>query len=74
MGHHAQASKMELQNIYVDLILLLLLKNLKKGKDAVSETVDMILDLGLTNEILKENLMSLSMNADLVREFDSIDS
>jgi hypothetical protein len=56
------------------LILNLILKQLKQGKDAVSEAAETILDLGLTNEILKEHLLSLSMNGDLVREFESVDS
>ena len=35
MGHHAQASRMEIQNIYVDLILTMIYKVITKGKDSV---------------------------------------
>jgi hypothetical protein len=35
MGHHAQASRMEIQNDYVKLVLQLILKYIKKGKDSV---------------------------------------
>jgi hypothetical protein len=66
MGYHAQASRVELQNEYVDLILNMVYKPLKKsGKDGVSEAVEVMEGLGLSNENLKEHLMGLSMDAKL---------
>jgi hypothetical protein len=65
MGYHAQASRVELQNEYVDLILNMVYKPLKSGKDGVSEAVDAMEGLGLSNENLKEHLMGLSMDAKL---------
>ncbi len=50
---------MELQNEYVDLILREIYKRLK---DSVSEAVEFMADLGITNEIFKEHLMCLSMD------------
>ncbi len=53
---------MELQNEYVDLILREIYKRLQNGKDSVSEAVEFMADLGITNEIFKEHLMCLSMD------------
>jgi len=62
MGHHAQASRMEIQNDYVKLVLQLILKYIKKGKDSVQKALDFMYDLGITNEHLKEHLMYLCMD------------
>lgn len=56
---------MELQNHYVDLILSIILKELKQGKDNVGFAVDVMTDLSITNEVLKEHLMGLSMDPKL---------
>ncbi len=53
---------MELQNIYVDLILNLIFKNLKNGKESVSEAVRMMTDMGISNELFKEHIITLSMD------------
>jgi hypothetical protein len=74
MGFHAQATRMELQNEYVDLILNLVFKALKAGKDGVSQAVDIMESLGLSNENLKEHLMGLSMDAKLNKSFDDLET
>ena len=74
MGYHAQASRIELQNEYVELILNMVYKALKAGKDNVSEAVDIIQSLGLSNENMKEHLMGLSMDAKLNKSFDDLDT
>ncbi len=65
---------MELQNEYVDLILNLIYKSLKLGKDGVSEAVSVMLDLGITNDILKEHLIQLSLDQKLTQSFDSLET
>jgi hypothetical protein len=62
MGHHAQASRMEIQNDYVKLVLQLILKYIKRGKESVQKALDFMVDLGITNEHLKEHLMYLCMD------------
>jgi len=75
MGYHAQASRVELQNEYVDLILNLVHKPLKNlGKEGVGQAVDVMESLGLSNENLKEHLMGLSMDAKLAKSFDDLDT
>lgn len=37
-------------------------KELKGGKDSVANAVELMVDLGITNEIFKEHLMGLSMD------------
>jgi len=49
-------------------------KALKAGKDNVSEAVDIIQSLGLSNENMKEHLMGLSMDAKLNKSFDDLDT
>ena len=64
LGHRAQARKMDIQNEYVDLILTYLMKYLKKDKmDDIMEFMD---DMNLSNEMLKEHVMGLSMDKKLV--------
>lgn len=65
---------MELQNEYVDLILREIYKRLQYGKDHVSEAVEFMADLGITSEIFKEHLMSLSMDQKLVKDFEALES
>ena len=65
---------MELQNHYVDLILSIILKELKQGKDNVGFAVDVMTDLSITNEVLKEHLMGLSMDPKLAQEFEKLDT
>ena len=65
---------MELQNEYVDLILNLVFKALKGGKESVSEAVDIMESLGLSNENLKEHLLGLSMDAKLNKSFDDLET
>lgn len=63
---------MEIQNEYVKLILLMLLR-LIKFKD-VGEAMQIMEDLGLTNDHLKEHLMLLCMDPKTVEAFESLDS
>lgn len=65
---------MELQNNYVDLMLIMILKQLKQGKDNVPEAIEIMVDLGISNEILKEHLMGLSMDTKLTKDFDNLDT
>jgi len=65
---------MELQNEYVELILNLVFKALKAGKESVSEAVDVMESLGLSNENLKEHLLGLSMDAKLNKSFDDLET
>ena len=74
MGNLAQASRLELQNDYVDLILSMVYKSLKAGKDGVPDAVDTMENLGLSNENLREHLMGLSMDSKLNKAFDELDS
>ena len=74
MGNLAQASRLELQNDYVDLILSMVYKSLKTGKDGVPDAVDTMENLGLSNENLREHLMGLSMDSKLNKAFDDLDS
>ncbi len=72
MGHHAQASRMEIQNDYVKLILMVLFKLIKR-KDA-SDAIEFMEDLGITNEILKEHLLYLCMDDKITQGFEDLDS
>jgi replication factor C subunit 1 len=74
MGSHAQASRLEIQNDYVKLILLVILKYMKRGKDYVHVAIDFMQALGLTTEHLKEHLMTLCMDPKTVEAFDALDS
>lgn len=74
MGCHAQASRMEIQNEYVKLILSIILKYIKKGKDHVHHALEFMDNLGLTNEHLKEHLMQLCMDNKTIDAFDGLDS
>ncbi len=56
---------MEIQNEYVDLILNVIYREIKNGKDGVPEAVSIMVDLGISNEVLKEHLMQLSMDLKL---------
>lgn len=49
-------------------------KELKGGKDSVTSAVELMVDLGITNEIFKEHLMGLSMDQKLVQEFEKLDT
>lgn len=53
MAHHAQASRMEIQNEYTEILLLSIYKLLKKyerdsNKDHITEAIEFMKDLGLT--------------------------
>jgi len=74
MGYNAQASRMEIQNDYVDLILNVIYKELKEGKDGIEAAIQVMEDLGISNEIFKENLMGLSMDQKLTRAFDELET
>jgi Glu-tRNA(Gln) amidotransferase subunit E-like FAD-binding protein len=79
MGHHAQATRMEIQNEYTAMILAYIYKQLKKHekdseKDHIMEVLEFMKDLGLTNEHLKEHLMTLCMDKKIVENFDAIAS
>jgi Replication factor RFC1 C terminal domain len=74
MGYNAQATRSELQNEYVDLMLNLVYKELHRGKEAVTGAVEIMEGLGLSNEHLKEHLMGLSMDVKLAKSFDDLDT
>src|SRR5438094_855609 len=79
MGHHAQASRMEIQNEYVQLILAYIYKDLKKydrvnDKDFILDVMEFMHDLGLTSEHLKEHLMDLSMDKKIVENFENLET
>jgi hypothetical protein len=74
MGYLAQASRLELQNSYVDLILLMVLRQMQRGKDSITEAVEILSDLSLTNEVMKEHVMGLTFDKDLLGSFESLDS
>ncbi len=65
---------MELQELYVDLILGLIIRELKKGKDQVGGAVDIMHELNISNEVLKEHVMGLSMDQKLLSEFENLDT
>lgn len=79
MGHHAQASRMEIQNEYTALLLTYIHRTLKKhersgDKEHILEILEFMKDLGLTNEHVKEHLMGLCMDKKVVEQFESISS
>ena len=74
MGQHAQATRMEIQNEYVQLILTSIYKELKQGKDNIDQAVELLASLGLTTEHMKEHLMSLSFDAKIVKAFEDLDT
>lgn len=79
MGHHAQASKMEIQNEYTQLILSMIFKQLKKHErsrenEDIVELVELMKELGLTQEHFKEHLMSLCMDKKVTDQFEKIDT
>jgi len=79
MGHHAQATRMEIQTEYTALLLSYIYKYLKKheksgDKEHIVEILEFIKDLGLTNEHLKEHLMTLCMDKKVVESFDNVAS
>ena len=63
---------MEIQNDYVKLILMVLLKLIRR-KDA-SDAIEYMEDLGITNEILKEHLLYLCMDDKITQSFEDLDS
>lgn len=65
---------MEIQNDYVKLILAIILKYMKKGKDSVGKAIDFMQQLGITNEHLKEHLLALCMDKKTVEAFEDLDS
>lgn len=74
MAQNAQASRLEIQNDYVSLILTDLYKALKKGKDNVDQAVEILSSLSLNTDHLKEHLMSLSFDQQIVKAFEDLDT
>lgn len=72
MGYNALASRMDIQNSYVDTIIMLILNQLKKGQ--VDEAVQVMSDLGISSEVFKEHVLQLCMDPKLVKGFEDIDS
>ena len=77
MAHHAQASRMEIQNEYTELLLLSVFKQLKRferdgDKGHVGEAIEFMKDLGITQEHFKEHLMGLCMDKKTVRDFEEL--
>ena len=60
MGTLAYASKRVIQTEYVPIILVMLYKFLSKKKAA--EAIELLDDLGISNEMMKEHLLDLCMN------------
>ncbi len=60
MGTIAYASKRVIQTEYVPIILVMLYKFLSKKKAA--EAIELLDDLGISNEMMKEHLLDLCMN------------
>ena len=52
----------------------MILKELRRGKESVGAAISIMTDLGISNEILKEHLMGLSMDTKIVQEFESLDT
>ena len=71
MGHHAQASRMEIQSEYVKLILAIIFKAIK-GRH-VEVALEFMDSMGLTNEHLKEHLLTLCMEKKTVEAFESLE-
>ena len=74
MGGQAQASKLEIQNEYVQLMLMVIYKYLRKGKDYVHKALEFMAGMGITNDHLKEHLMCLCMDSKIVEQFENLDS
>ena len=47
---------------------------MKKGKDSVGKAIDFMQHLGITNEHLKEHLLTLCMDKKTVEAFEDLDS
>ena len=60
MGIIANASKRVIQTEYVPIILVMLYKFLSKKKAA--EAIELLDDLRISNEMMKEHLLDLCMN------------
>ena len=68
---------MEIQNEFVQLILIYVWKQLKlyeryEDKSHINEALEFMKDLGLTNEHLKEHVMSLCMDKKTVETFEAL--
>ncbi len=79
MGHHAQASRLEIQDEYTKIILAYILKSLKRfqkngNKDDIREALEFMHDMGLTNEHIKEHLMTLCMDKKVIENFEQLES
>lgn len=61
---------MDIQNDYVNIILNILMKFLKKEK--IDEIMVFLDDMNITNDMLKEHVMSLSMDKQLIEAFDKL--
>lgn len=49
-------------------------KYLNKGKEKVKDAIDFMVDMGVTNDILKEHLMLLCMDPKIVEKFEGLDT
>ena len=59
----------------MSLILTFIFKHLKKGdKSDVEDAIAFMDDLGITNDHLKEHLMTLSMDKKIVEAYDALPS
>ena len=65
---------MEIQNEYVIIILEIIYKSLKKGKDHVSEAVEFMNDMGINNDQVKEHLMGLCMDPQIIEQLEKLDT
>ena len=61
MAHRVSADRAAIQNEMVPFLLLEIVKLLKK-KDGVPELLELLDDLNITNEMIKEHLPTLSLD------------
>lgn len=60
--------------MYVGLIMSMVIAPLKRGKESVGEACEVLQDLNISNEVMKEHVMGLSMDAKLLSEFEQLDT
>ena len=74
LAHRVSADRYAVQNEMVPLILQVVLNHLKCGsKDAVQELIEYLDDLNISNEMVKEHLMILSMDKKIQQGFEKIE-
>jgi hypothetical protein len=75
MAHRVSADRFAVQNEMVPYLLQEILYFLKKGtKEAVADLISYLDDLNITNDMVKEHLMILTLDTKIHEQFAKISS